>query len=285
MSATQQEIEQLQNEIAKGAEATKSYLAQLKDKLSEYDSHYKLSETATSYLQGGMDKAHASVDELKSVGARIKQSSKETTESWVSAAQQSIAQVHAALEDLKQRAIDYDQRVKSKVSTSVSSATGSVSSSIEAIVTTTRQTATSGMEQLSQTLTSLQAAVSERAAAAGHEAFVKTGDAVKKAEEVDTKYGVRDTIAGTVAAVTEKVMDLDKKLGVSETALKVDAKVSGGMGASLVNKGMELVHQSVEYVSNTLHQAKVASDESSASAPAPAASSDAAPQPEAPKTA
>ncbi|KAJ0401625.1 hypothetical protein P43SY_006004 [Pythium insidiosum] len=280
MSATQQEIEQLQSEIAKGAEATKSYLAQLKDKLAEYDSHYKVSETATSYLQGGMDKAHASVDELKNVGARIKQSSKDTTESWVAAAQQSIAQVHTALEDLKQRAIDYDQRVKSSVSSSVSTATGSVSSSIEAIVTTTRQTATSGMEQLSQSLASLQAAVSERAAAAGHEAFVKTGDAVKKVEEVDSKYGVRDTIAGTVAAVTEKVMDLDKKLGVSETALKVDAKVSGGMGASLVNKGMELVHQSVEYVSNTLHQAKVASDESAA----PAAS-DAAPQPEAPKTA
>lgn len=38
---------------------------QLKAKLSEYDEHYKLSETATSYLQAGIDRAHKSVDEVR----------------------------------------------------------------------------------------------------------------------------------------------------------------------------------------------------------------------------
>lgn len=38
---------------------------QLKAKLGEYDEHYKLSETATSYLQAGIDRAHKSVDEVR----------------------------------------------------------------------------------------------------------------------------------------------------------------------------------------------------------------------------
>lgn len=78
-----------------------------------------------------------------------------------------------------------------------------------------------------------------------------------KVEELDEKYGVRTTITGAVAAVTEKVVDLDKSLGVSETAAKVDEKVSGGIGASLINKGLELVNNSVEYVTDALNHAKV----------------------------
>lgn len=38
---------------------------QLKAKLSEYDEHYKVSETATSFLQAGIDRAHKSVDEVR----------------------------------------------------------------------------------------------------------------------------------------------------------------------------------------------------------------------------
>lgn len=86
---------------------------------------------------------------------------------------------------------------------------------------------------------------------------VAAGDVVTKAEKLDEKFGVRTTITGAVAAVTERVVVLDKSLGVSETALKVDEKVSGGMGASLLNKGLELVNSSVEYVTDALNHAKV----------------------------
>lgn len=78
------------------------------------------------------------------------------------------------------------------------------------------------------------------------------------AEGLDERFGVRSTITGAVAAVTEKVVDLDKSLGVSETAFKVDAKVSGGVGANLLTKGRELVNTSVEYVADALNQAKEA---------------------------
>lgn len=90
------ELEKLQEQIHKGTEETKTYLAsvrgrggwfplvgrglssyscrgcyflygerQLKERLAEYDEHFKVSETATSFLQAGMDRAHKSVDEVR----------------------------------------------------------------------------------------------------------------------------------------------------------------------------------------------------------------------------
>jgi hypothetical protein len=41
---------------------------QLTARLAEYDEHYKVSETATSFLQAGMDRAHKSVDEVRALG-------------------------------------------------------------------------------------------------------------------------------------------------------------------------------------------------------------------------
>lgn len=90
---------------------------------------------------------------------------------------------------------------------------------------------------------------------------VVTGEALLKAEEVDSKYGVTYTISGAVAAVTAKVGEIDRSLGVSETAASLDEKVTGGIGASLVNKGLDLVHSSVEYVSETLQQVKASATE------------------------
>lgn len=90
---------------------------------------------------------------------------------------------------------------------------------------------------------------------------VVAGGVVTKAEQLDERYGVVGTISGAVAAVTEKVVGLDRALGVSERALMVDEKVSGGMGASLVNKGFELVNTSVGYVTDALQQAKVTAAE------------------------
>lgn len=91
---------------------------------------------------------------------------------------------------------------------------------------------------------------------------------------MDSKYGVTYTISGAVAAVTAKVGEIDKSLGVSETAASLDVKVTGGMGASLVNKGLDLVHSSVEYVSETLQQVKASATEADQRAAAEAASSE-----------
>ncbi|TYZ58105.1 hypothetical protein PybrP1_006697 [[Pythium] brassicae (nom. inval.)] len=295
MADAQQEIEKLQAQIHKGAEETKTYLEAAK--LGEYDEHYKVSETATSFLQAGIDRAHKSVDELKELGDKLKQKGSSGKEAVVEATKASLDKVHAALESLKQNGRDYDQRFKSRLSTSyesakggIGSATSTVSTSIEAIVSTTREKTASSFEQIKEQLVNVQVAVGNTTAAVGHNALVAAGGVVTMAEGLDERFGVRTTLTGAVAAVTEKVADLDKSLGVSETAFKVDEKVTGGIGANLLDKGRELVNNSVEYVTDALQQAKEAaasdaahkSGEASgaaAAAPAPAASSETAAAP------
>jgi len=193
-------------------------------------------------------------------------------------------------EDLPREHIGVPQSsVSSSVQTAkggISSATTTVSSSIEHIVVATRERSSSSFEQLKEYLFSTQKSITDSAAVYGHGAVgtswrlyrtqleslvanllrfllrpVVAGGVVTKAEQLDERYGVVGSITGAVAAVTEKVVGLDRALGVSERALMVDEKVSGGMGASLVSKGLELVNTSVGYVTDALQQAKVTAAE------------------------
>lgn len=260
MSATPQEIDQLKQHIAEGTAQSSSYLANLQAKLHEFDEKNKVSETASSYLQAGLDKAHSSVDELKALGAKIKDNAEGASEPWLKSAQAALATLNASLGDLKVRAIDYDQRTRSSIGESVSHVKQTASTSLESIVTSTHGAATSAIDTLSATITSVQSSIAERASTIGHGAYATTGSVIKKAEQVDEKFGVSAAIAGGVAAVTVKVADLDKKLGVTETASSVDEKVTGGIGASLYNKGADLVHQGVEFVTSHVQGAKAAAD-------------------------
>ncbi|ETI37854.1 hypothetical protein F441_16106 [Phytophthora nicotianae CJ01A1] len=254
-----QEIEKLQEQIHKGTEETKTYLESLKAKLAEYDAHYNVSETASSYLQAAIERTHKSVDELKELGESLKEKSKNTSAPVVDVAKASFSKVQAALDGLKERGRSYDEKFRASVTSSVdsvkggvSTATSSVSTSIEHIVVTTRERSSSSFEQLKETLFS-----------AGYGAYVVAGGVVGKAEELDGRYGVVNTVSGVVGAVAEKVSDLDRALGVSATAMKVDEKVTGGIGTDLVNKGVVLVNNSVEYVTGALQQAKMAANEES----------------------
>ncbi|EGZ04852.1 hypothetical protein PHYSODRAFT_566669 [Phytophthora sojae] len=258
-STDPQELEKLQEQIHKGTEETKTYLASLKAKLAEYDAQYSVSETASSYLQAALERAHSSVDELKELGESLKEKSKSTSAPVVDAAKASFSKVQAALDGLKERGRSYDDQFRASVTSSVdsvrggvSSATSSVSTSIEHIVVATRERSTSSFEQLKETLFS-----------AGYGAYVVAGGVVGKAEELDGRYGVVGTVSGVVGAVAGKVSDLDRALGVSATAMKVDEKVTGGLSTDLVNLGVGLVNSSVEYVTGALQQAKMAATEES----------------------
>ncbi|CAI5718017.1 unnamed protein product [Hyaloperonospora brassicae] len=258
-AAADPQIEKLQEQIHKGTEETKSYLASLKERLAEYDAQYSVSETASSFLQAAIERTHKSVDELKELGETLKDKSKSSSAPVVDAAKVSFSKVQAALDGLKERGRSYDDQFRASVTSSVdsvkggvSSATSSVSTSIEHIVVATRERSSSSFEQLKETLFS-----------AGYGAYVAAGGVVGKAEELDGRYGVVDTVSGVVGAVAGKVSDLDRALGVSATAMKVDDKVTGGIGTGLVNKGIDLVNSSVEYVAGALQQAKMAATEES----------------------
>ena len=55
----------------------------MKKKVHEYDEEYKVSETASSYLQSGLDTANESVDQLKAVGHQLKQQSGKASDQTV----------------------------------------------------------------------------------------------------------------------------------------------------------------------------------------------------------
>ncbi|TDH67834.1 hypothetical protein CCR75_007983 [Bremia lactucae] len=258
-SSDHQEIEKLQERIQKGTEETKTYLESLKAKLAEYDAHYNVSETASSYLRVAIDRTHKSVDELKELGESLKENSKSTSAPVVDVVKASFCKVQAALDSLKERGRSYDDNFRTSILNSmnsvkggVSSATTSVSTSIEHIVVATREISNSSFEQLKETLFT-----------AGYDAYVVAGGVVGKAEELDCRFGVVSTVSGVMGAVAEKVSDLDRALGMSATAMKVDEKVTGGIGTDLVNKGVVLVNSSLEYVTGALQQAKMAASEDS----------------------
>uniref|UniRef100_H3GI11 Uncharacterized protein n=1 Tax=Phytophthora ramorum TaxID=164328 RepID=H3GI11_PHYRM len=246
-----QELEKLQEQIHKGTEETKTYLATLKAKLAEYDAQFSVSETASSYLQAAIERTHKSVDELKELGESLKEKSKSSSAPVVDVAKASFSKVQTALDGLKERGRSYDDKFRASVTSSVhsvkggvSAASSSVSTSIEYIVVATRERSSSSLEQLKDTLFS-----------AGYGAYVVAGGVVGKAEELDGRYGVVGTVSGVVGAVAGKVSDLDRALGYE--------KVTGGIGTDLVNKGVGLVNSSVEYVTGALQQAKMAATEES----------------------
>ncbi|KAF4028764.1 hypothetical protein GN244_ATG19528 [Phytophthora infestans] len=201
---------------------------------------------------------------LESLKAKLTEKVEEHVRSCRGRGQGSFSKVQAALDGLKDRGRSYDEKFRASVTSSVdsvkggvSSATTSVSTSIEHIVVATRERSNSSFEQLKETLFS-----------AGYGAYVVAGGVVGKAEELDGRYGVVNTVSGVVGTVAGKVSDLDRALGVSATAMKVDEKVTGGIGTDLVNKGVVLVNNSVEYVTGALQQAKMAAnDESKEKAP------------------
>lgn len=195
------------------------------------------------------------MDELKELGESLMEKSKSTSAPVVDVAKASFGKVQAALDGLKERGRSYDDKFRASVTSSVDSVKGgvsSVSTSIEHIVEVTRERSSSSFEQLKETLFS-----------AGYGAYVVAGGVVGKAEELDGRYGVVDTVSGVVGAVAGKVSDLDRALGVSATAMKMDEKVTGGIGTDLVNKGVVLVNSSMEYVTGALQQAKMAATEES----------------------
>lgn len=110
-------------------------------------------------------------DKLKQKGSNGKETVVETTKA-------SFDKVHAALESLKQSGRDYDQKFKSRLSTSLASAKGgigaassTVSTSIEAIVSSTREKTSSSFEQILHQLANVQRAIGDTTAAVGHNAL------------------------------------------------------------------------------------------------------------------
>jgi hypothetical protein len=159
--------------------------------------------------------------------------------------------VRESLDDLQKQAVAYDDKYAgSRGQHAVDTLHGMVNSG--------RQRATEALETANEELVKLKEAIENMAGQATYGAQVAVGEAVRAAEYGDEKLGVSSKAGGVV----QRLHDLDARLGVTATAAKVDTKVTGGLGCKVAATTVDMVTESVSYISETLHNAKLAAQQS-----------------------
>ncbi|RLN59602.1 hypothetical protein BBJ28_00013502 [Nothophytophthora sp. Chile5] len=246
MTEHQEQIDSVKAQIEDSTEKADFYLTGLTKRVEEYEKEHTNFEPAGQYLKSALDASRAATQKLKTGG-------KDLSEKSVPMAVDSLQQVRESLESLKQQAITYDNKY-------TDSRGQHAVKTMQELVNAGRQHATEGLEMVSDQLTKLREAVENMANQAAYGTQVAVGEAARLAEKGDETLDV----SGKASGVAQKVRALDERMGVSATAAKVDAKVTGGLGSKVVSTTMEMVSESVEYISETLQNAKLAAQQSGA---------------------
>jgi len=198
-NSSNQQIEQLKKQIADGTEETKTYLSSLQGKVADYDKEHKLSDTASSYMQAGMDKANWSVNELKDFGARFKNGSEDISDEVLTNGRNALRNLETSLSDIKTKAGEYDTKTRK----SVNSGAASTKSSLESLVDSARTQGNSWFDSLSKSFESLQSQISANATAASNAASNAADTATTKVASAD-----RQTTGGVGADIYNKGAEL-----------------------------------------------------------------------------
>ncbi|KAK1928602.1 hypothetical protein P3T76_015903 [Phytophthora citrophthora] len=216
----------------------------LTKRVEEYEKEHSNFEPAGQYLKSALDASRSATQKLKTQGQDLSERS-------VPMAIDGIHKVRDSLDELQQQAIKYDDKY-----------TGSHGQhAVDALqhwVNSGRQRATDAMEMTNELLMKLRDAIGNVAGQASHGAQVAVGETVRAAEFGDEKLGVSSNAGGVV----QKVRELDARLGVTATAAKVDTKITGGLGCKVASTTVDMVTESVTYISETLHNAKLAAQHS-----------------------
>ncbi|TYZ66528.1 hypothetical protein PybrP1_000727 [[Pythium] brassicae (nom. inval.)] len=251
MADTTHQVDRLKRQIDAGVDETKSYLD------TEYDEEHPNAQKATEYLGTDIGKAHASVEELVRVSKKLSNKSKDTSDLSMELAKSALINVKESLDAIQHTAHEYDAKFLNSSGARVS---------VEGVVNSSRQRSTDVMEiaseQLMRMKDAMQNAANSAAISVGHGAHIAAGEALLVGEKIDEKLGASEKASSAAGKVTETVTNFDKRIHASETAAMIDSKVTGGRGASVVNKGVEMVQDSIEYVTETVQQAKNAATKS-----------------------
>ncbi|EGZ04847.1 hypothetical protein PHYSODRAFT_535612 [Phytophthora sojae] len=245
MDAHQHDIDRAKEQIHDTTQKADSYLTDLTKRVEEYEKSHSNFEPAGQYLKSALDASRSATQKLKTQGQDLSERS-------VPVAIDGMNKVRESLDDLQTRAVAYDEK-------HVGSRGQQAVDTLHHWVNSGRQRATDALETTNDQLTKLCDAVSNMAGQAAHGAQVAVGEAARAAEFGDEKLGVSSKAGGVV----QKVRDLDARLGVSATAAKVDSKVTGGLGCKVAATTVDIVTESVTYISETLHNAKLAAQQSS----------------------
>ncbi|KAG7395962.1 hypothetical protein PHYBOEH_002947 [Phytophthora boehmeriae] len=244
MSAHQNDIDNAKAQIEESTQKADTYLTELTKRVEEYQKKNANFEPAGEYLKSGLDAARSATQKLKTQGQDLSEQS-------VPVAVDGMESVRNALDDLQKQAVTYDEKyAQSRGQHAVES--------VQEMVNSGRQHATEGLEIANEQLMKLRDAIANMAGQVSHGAQVAVGEAVRVAEKGDEKLGVSDKAGGVV----QKVRDLDARLGVTATVAKVDTKVTGGIGCKVAATTVDIVSESVNYISATLQNAKMAAQQS-----------------------
>ncbi|KAG6973782.1 hypothetical protein JG688_00003380 [Phytophthora aleatoria] len=246
MDAHQQDIDRAKEQIHDTTQKADSYLTELTKRVVEYEKSHSDFEPAGQYLKSALDASRSATQKLKTQGQDLSERS-------VPVAIDGMHAVRESLDDLQKQAVAYDDKY-------AGSRGQQAMDTLHHWVNAGRQRATDAMETTNDQLMKLRDAVGNMAGQATQGAQVAVGEAVRAAEFGDEKLGVSSKAGGVV----QKVRDLDARLGVSATAAKVDTKITGGLGCMVASTTVDIVTESVSYISETLQNAKLAAQQSDA---------------------
>ncbi|CAH0481167.1 unnamed protein product [Peronospora belbahrii] len=210
---TQEEVSKLQELMKSGANDAATYLESLKNKFADYDkSHNSPKDSATSYFQAAMDRAHASVEMLKNAGENVRADGNSVSDSVVDSAKRAMDQTGSALDDLGKSAQSYDQRMRDSINSNVANAKESGSSTMESwkdsiasLVTSTRESTFQGFEALQTHLAAMQTSVAEYASAAADSISNTASDASEKLKPADANPSLMERASGAVSSSVDYV--------------------------------------------------------------------------------
>ncbi|CEG42303.1 Uncharacterized conserved protein [Plasmopara halstedii] len=244
MSAHEQEIELARDRIHDTTQKADSYLAGLTKRIDEYEKKHTSFEPAGKYLKSAIETSRSATEKLKTQGENLSEKS-------VPMALDGMHAVRESLDSLQQQTAAYDKKF-------AGSHGHQAVETLQSYAIAGRQHATDALETTNEQLMKLRDAIGNMAGQATHGAQVVVGEAVRVAEFGDEKLGVSNIASGVV----QKVRDLDTRLGVTAVAAKVDATVTGGIGCKIATATVGMVAESVNYLSETLQNAKLAAQHS-----------------------
>ncbi|KAG6613724.1 uncharacterized protein IUM83_18560 [Phytophthora cinnamomi] len=245
MDAHQNDIDRAKEQIHDTAQKADSYLTELTKRVGEYEKNHSSFEPAGQYLKSALDASRSATQKLKTQGQDLSERS-------VPVAIDGMNKVRDSLDDLQTQAVAYDNEY-------AGSRGQHAVDTLHHWVNSGRQRATDALETTNEQLVKLRDAIGNIASQATHGAQVAVGEAVRAAEVGDEKLGMSTKAGGVV----QKVRDLDARLGVSAAAAKMDTKVTGGLGCKVAATTVDMVTESVNYISETLYNAKLAAQQSS----------------------
>lgn len=262
-AASAETEEESVSRISAAVARAKSALEEVRQKVREYDTQYKASETASAYLGGPITRAQAAFDELASTASMLKDKSVEIP---TKALTRTLAAANGALEQITELANKYDEKI-------------GLSDKVQKAVSIPREKAAEALIEVSKLAATVSAAANAQLQGVNHGivsrarslSLTGAGWLFSTAAALDGRWKIEDKVVTHGTKALGKASELDEKYNVKdrvgslvekglEKGRGLDSSVTGGKVTPLVqsawDKGFELATGSLAFVQTGYESAK-----------------------------